>query len=65
MVGMAGPPVAELDDAVVGNEGNPRGLFFLGVGLAVSCKAGLEFFEFLTGTFLRGIVEIYLALSAC
>ena len=61
MVGMAGAAGAALDGAVVRSEGNPRGLFFLGVGLAVSSSGGLEEvfdFGFLTGAFRGGMMKI-------
>ena len=71
---MAGAAVATLDGAVVRSEGNPRGLFFLGVGLAVSSNGGLEEvldFGFLTGAFRGGMMKFFwpyrrlkLALSA-
>ena len=60
VVGMAGPADAELCGTVVRSDGNPRGLFFLGMGLAVSCNGGLEEvfdFGFLTGAFLGGMMK--------
>ena len=54
---MVGAAVAALGEAVVRIEGNPRGREVLGVGLDVSCKGGREFFEFLTGTFLGGMMN--------